>query len=107
MHTLHHHAASVASAFILAIACQCALGQTSASNVISKPLEQIESLDTFFLVPETSIVADINSRASAAYLAERRRFTSINTGELSDYGFEFKWFDQDRPPRFSGVSALA
>ena len=96
MGTPSHHTASIASAFILSITCQCVWGQALVSNVIPKPLAEIETSDSFSIEPETSIIADIDSRTSAAYLAQRLRGAT---------GFELPILESP-PNRVSGAIVL-
>ena len=73
MRTRSYRTAFIAKAFILSITFQYVWGQVPASNVIPKPLERFETSDSFRIEPGTSIIADTDSRASAAYLAQRLR----------------------------------
>ena len=76
MHIPSHSIASAVSAFILSVACHCVMGQASSvpsASIIPKPFERVDSSGSFSIGPETIVVTDNDSRASAAYLAQRLR----------------------------------
>ena len=96
MRTLGHRTAFIVGGFIASLVCQGVLGQAPASTVIPKPLAEIQTPDSFSIEPETSIIADIDSRASAAYLAQRLRRAT---------GFELPILESP-PNRASGAIVL-